>query len=88
MSLSLLARRVCACQLIPLLSWQREPLNLCAAVVMEALGTAGGGGWRSVCRSRGVFWCSLHTLTPRLLFGGFVRPKELHLEFPPQPSHN
>lgn len=44
MSLLLLAQRVCACQLILLLSWQREPLNLCAAVVMEALGTAGGGG--------------------------------------------
>lgn len=48
MSLLLLAQRVCACQLILLLSWQREPLNLCAAVVMEALGTAGEGGGVSV----------------------------------------
>lgn len=88
MSLLLLARRVCACQLIPLLSWQREPLNLCAAVVMEALGTAGGAVWCCVCRCGGVFWCSFHTLTPRPLFGGFVRPKEIHLELPAQPSHN
>lgn len=58
MSLLLLAQRVCACQLILLLSWQREPLNLCAAVVMEALGTAGGrggvGGGGGVCRCGGV----------------------------------
>lgn len=55
MSLLLLARTVCACQLIPLLSWQREPLNLCAAVVMEALRTAGGAGGAVSVDAEGSF---------------------------------
>ena len=44
MSLSLIAPRAAACKRARQLSWQREALNLCAAVVMEVLEQLGGYG--------------------------------------------
>lgn len=82
--------------MILLLSWQREPLNLCAAVVMEALGTAGewgewgGGGGGVSVDVEGLWEAGLLVLpshldpkTPVRERGRLVRPKDVHLEFSP-----
>lgn len=45
MSLSLIAPGAAACEHARQLSWQREALNLCAAVVMEVLEQLGVGGF-------------------------------------------